>query len=263
MLDYLLHLKGGLAELLDAEVAVMEDEEGWGVMGMAIEASCGRQDKEEAVRAIVDRWGVSAGPRHGRDKSELLAVPCLSWITEPTKVAGWSPLHLAALLSSPPLVSFLLTRGASADAPTNRGLTPLDLVADMAGREDVAILLLGASDEAEDARMTDSASDELSVGRKAILQKRRERVKMQALQEQTRDKQETVTMRRENWIRDVVRPAGVDVSLLVEPPSRRRRDGYLDTAVADDGIEEEDEGLGSDNVSLHSARSKSHRRNPG
>lgn len=70
VLDYLLRLKGGFAELLDAEVAVMEDEEGWGVVGMALEATCGRQDKEEAVRAIVGRWGVDAGPRGGRDRSE-------------------------------------------------------------------------------------------------------------------------------------------------------------------------------------------------
>jgi ankyrin repeat protein len=39
--------------------------------------------------------------------------------------AGWSPLHHAALLSTPPLISFLLTAGANPHAMTAKGLTPL------------------------------------------------------------------------------------------------------------------------------------------
>ena len=57
---------------------------------------------------------------------------------------GWTPLHYAALLATPTLVSFLLTHGASAFALTRRRLTALDIVtahSTVPGREDVALIL--------------------------------------------------------------------------------------------------------------------------
>ncbi|KAL1754670.1 DIL domain-containing protein [Schizophyllum commune] len=57
---------------------------------------------------------------------------------------GWTPLHHAALLSPPTLISFLMTHGCSPFAKTRRNLTPLDIVTAhtvMPGREDVATLL--------------------------------------------------------------------------------------------------------------------------
>jgi len=45
----------------------MEDEDGWGVVGMAIQGSCGHREREAVVRAVVGRWGLEAGPRQGRD----------------------------------------------------------------------------------------------------------------------------------------------------------------------------------------------------
>ena len=56
--------------LLEQEALVLEDEDGWGLAGMMIQSSCGRQEMEEGVRAIVSKWGLESGPREGRDRSE-------------------------------------------------------------------------------------------------------------------------------------------------------------------------------------------------
>jgi len=58
--------------------------------------------------------------------------------------AGWTPLHYAALLSPPTLVSHLMTNGCSPFAVTRRNITPLDVVTAhsiLPGRDDVALLL--------------------------------------------------------------------------------------------------------------------------
>lgn len=58
--------------------------------------------------------------------------------------AGWTPLHHAALLAPPTLVSHLMTHGCSPFSVTHRNLTPLDIVTAhtlLPGREDIAILL--------------------------------------------------------------------------------------------------------------------------
>ena len=52
----------------------MEDDDGWGLVGMAVQSSCGRQEMEEGVRLIVGRWGLTVGPRTGCDRSELVDV---------------------------------------------------------------------------------------------------------------------------------------------------------------------------------------------
>ena len=65
-------------------------------------------------------------------------------LTATTYSAGWTPLHHAALLSPPTLISHLMTHGCSPFAVTRRNLTPLDIVTGhtiMPGREDVALLL--------------------------------------------------------------------------------------------------------------------------
>jgi hypothetical protein len=56
--------------MLDESARDMEDEDGWGVVGMAVVGSCGRQEKEEVVRAVVGRWGLDVGPRKGRNRGE-------------------------------------------------------------------------------------------------------------------------------------------------------------------------------------------------
>lgn len=63
------------AEMLNDIVKVMADDDGWGLVGMAVQSSCGRQETEEGVRAIISRWGLETGPRGGRDNSELQIRP--------------------------------------------------------------------------------------------------------------------------------------------------------------------------------------------
>lgn len=59
-------------------------------------------------------------------------------------LAGWTPLHHAAILAPPSLVSYLMTHGCSPFSVTKRQLTPLDIVTAhtlLPGREDIALLL--------------------------------------------------------------------------------------------------------------------------
>ncbi|KIO34738.1 hypothetical protein M407DRAFT_3358 [Tulasnella calospora MUT 4182] len=61
-----------------------------------------------------------------------------------TPVAGWTPLHFAALHAPPTLVSYLLTHAASPLSKSHRGLTPLDVITayeEMPTRADIAFLL--------------------------------------------------------------------------------------------------------------------------
>ncbi|KLO14496.1 hypothetical protein SCHPADRAFT_872681 [Schizopora paradoxa] len=58
--------------------------------------------------------------------------------------AGWTPLHHAALLAPPTLISHLLTHGSSPLCQTERNMTALDLITAYSvipGREDVALFL--------------------------------------------------------------------------------------------------------------------------
>ena len=76
LISWLVGLQGEWAEKLEQEVHGMEDEDGWGIVGMAIQATCGRQEREERVRAIVMRWGLRIGHREGRDRSESFFDLC-------------------------------------------------------------------------------------------------------------------------------------------------------------------------------------------
>ncbi|ORY31607.1 hypothetical protein BCR39DRAFT_86241 [Naematelia encephala] len=241
LIAWLVGLDGTWADLLTQEVKLMEDDDGWGVVGMAVQSSCGRQEMEEAVRAIVGRWGLSVGPRGGRSYT------------------GWTPLHLASLVSTPPLISFLLTRGASPQALTNRGLTPLDLVAGMGDREDVCILLEHATTNGESSAQPDHPS--LSQARQAMLARRRQHATKRIQRMERREKARRLAAERERWLRERARVVDVDVDLLLPPRSwKRYRDstdsglGWMsdsteDSEVEDDN-EEEDEGIGDADCSM-------------
>ncbi|KAF9535373.1 DIL domain-containing protein [Crepidotus variabilis] len=101
------------------------DDEGVGLISMAIHGFGGDIDRdierEECVRLLASQ-GADLSADH----------------------AGWTPLHYAALLAPPTLVSYLMTHGCSPFDQTERKLTPLDVVTAhsiVPGREDVALLL--------------------------------------------------------------------------------------------------------------------------
>jgi hypothetical protein len=204
--------------LLDAEVQDIEDEDGWGLVGMAIQASCGRQDIEESVRLVVGRWGINLGPRGGTDRS------------------GWTPLHLAALVSTPPLISFLLNRGASPHALTNRGLTPLDLVAGLPDRTDIAVFLEHSAAAGPSAPVSDSTS--LSARRQAVLSRRRGRAADRLRKMDEEEREWAVEQEREKWVRDMAGVIEVSPEILIPPGKRRRPESSHDSESGDLDVED-------------------------
>ncbi|KAF7306855.1 hypothetical protein MIND_00477700 [Mycena indigotica] len=103
----------------------VRDDDGIGLVTLAIHGFGSESDRdverEECVRLLI-----SQGADLNADQ------------------AGWTPLHHAALLSPPTLISYLMTHGCSVFALTRRNLTPLDIVTAhsvLPGREDVALLL--------------------------------------------------------------------------------------------------------------------------
>lgn len=148
------------ASLLDRSALGFRDHDGYPLVSTCIIASTAsvtaKEEKEQAVRIVVKRWpGIgqaSALDSCERDSTESVKQgessrhPLWSRLILLTK-APWTPLHLAALLSSPTLVSFLLTQGYSPYVTTPTGLTPLDLIADMPSRQDVVALLESMMDD--------------------------------------------------------------------------------------------------------------------
>nr|GAT44119.1 predicted protein [Mycena chlorophos] len=103
----------------------VRDDDGIGLVTLAIHGFGAESDRdverEECVRLLISQ-GADLSPDH----------------------AGWTPLHHAALLSPPTLISYLMTHGCSVFTVTRRNLTPLDIVSAhsiLPGREDVALLL--------------------------------------------------------------------------------------------------------------------------
>ncbi|KAK4688691.1 hypothetical protein P7C73_g1422, partial [Tremellales sp. Uapishka_1] len=204
LVGWLINLGGAWGEMLDDEVQELEDEDGWGLIGMSLQHSCGRQDREEIVRALAGRWGLAVGPRNGRDNT------------------GWTPLHLASLISTPPLVSFILNRGSSPHALTNRGLTPLDLIIGMQDREDVGLFLDHAMSTSKPPRKSDENT--LSESRRRMLIRRRVHATKKLQKVEMGEMKLRVRMERENFIREKSRFVEVDPDLLVgKNPLRDRR----------------------------------------
>ncbi|KIJ68538.1 hypothetical protein HYDPIDRAFT_173232 [Hydnomerulius pinastri MD-312] len=102
------------------------DEDGLGLISQAIQGFGSETDREvereECVRMLIAQGADLLNPDN----------------------AGWTPLHHAAVLAPPTLVSHLMTHGCSPLSVTKRQLTPLDIVTAhtlLPGREDVALLL--------------------------------------------------------------------------------------------------------------------------
>lgn len=199
----------------------MEDDEGWGIVGMAIQASCGLSEKEEAVRLVVARWGVDAGPRDGRDN------------------AGWTPLHLAALLSSPQTVSVLLNRGASPLTPNSGGFTPYDLVIDMEGREALVVLLDPLAD-------VGTVDDRLEPERRALLQRRRLALAKRSDRSARKSERIRVAAEREKWVRERAKVIGVDAGVLFAEQEDGGDEDEEETDQDDEDEMEIDEALGGE-----------------
>ncbi|GFZ51039.1 hypothetical protein JCM24511_08797 [Saitozyma sp. JCM 24511] len=248
LITWLADLEGKWAEVLQREVDSLEDEDGWGIVGIAVQSSCGKTDKEEVVKAVVSRWGLDRGQRGGRDRT------------------GWTPLHLAALISSLQLVSFLLSHGASPQALTHRGLTPLDLIAGMHDRSDIATLLEQATStgtSSPNPAVLSEPAPSLSDRRKAMLERRRENVARGTKRREENEKKRMISEERERWVRSMVQPVDVDAEFLFprrNGSSRRSSDSGLgwmgdeDEGDSEDDVEggQEDEGMGdiSDDESM-------------
>ncbi|TFK30350.1 hypothetical protein FA15DRAFT_662297 [Coprinopsis marcescibilis] len=103
----------------------IEDEDGVGLVSLAIHGFGGDLDRDVEREECV-RYLVSQGADLKPDKS------------------GWTPLHHAAIMAPPTLVSYLMTHGCSVFDVTSKKLTALDIVSAhsiIPDREDVALLL--------------------------------------------------------------------------------------------------------------------------
>ncbi|WVQ75629.1 hypothetical protein IAR50_005258 [Cryptococcus sp. DSM 104548] len=216
LVNWICGLEGRWKGILDKEIETLEDNESWGVVGMAVMCTCGRQEKEEIVRAVVQRWGVNAGPRKGRDRN------------------GWTPLHLAVLVSTPPLVSFLLSHGASPHDTNSRGLTPLDLVVGIPDREAIALFLEHAISVPHPSTPLPSSSfipttstilTTLPPARQKMLGRRRRKASRYLEKMEARGRRERVEAERERWVRDKVRVVDVRPELVLPRRDMKRDDG--------------------------------------
>ncbi|KIR42063.1 DIL and ankyrin domain-containing protein [Cryptococcus deuterogattii 99/473] len=190
-------------------------------------AGCGRQDREEIVRAAVSRWSVSAGPRGGRDRP--------------------------VLVSTPPLISFLLSHGASPHLLTNRGLTPLDLVADIPGREAITLFLEHAISVPHPSSPLTSTIfiPKLPPARQKMLRKRRRRARGHLEKMEEQERKEKIRIEKAKWIVEKLRVVEVPPELVFgkdEDAKRNKEDmggsGLEEDDVnneEDDDAEEEDE----------------------
>jgi ankyrin repeat protein len=223
------------AGILDEAVQVMEDEDGWGVVGMAIQGSCGHREREAVVRAVVGRWGLEAGPRQGRDNG--VSFLCLRGLS--SCVADWTPLHLAAIISTPPLISFLLTRGASTSAVTDRGLTPFDLVAGMPNREEISLLLENPEADGHTESPKNEEAD-MNTDRHESLRKHRARATYKMVRDKDKERKLRREEEREQWIREQSGITSVEAELLL-PPKRHHGRRSVDSGLAWVTSDDEDE----------------------
>jgi hypothetical protein len=167
-------------------------------------------------------------------------------------IASWTPLHLAALLSSPTLVSFLLTQGYSPYITTPKGLTPSDLIADMPSRRDITALLESMMDEEPHPlpRDTDSPMDSLGLpvrSREELLHLHRAMKARQSAVRGKRIRRREEQQARDAWVMDALHGSALGegsefVSYAYERERRRVVRGSVDVEEdEEDGSEESDE----------------------
>jgi len=85
---------------------------------------------------------------------------------------GWSPLHYAATGPSPGIVRLLLQRGASIDARSPNGTTPLMMAAQYGAEESVTLLLAHRADaRVRNERGLNAADFARLIGREKLAQR--------------------------------------------------------------------------------------------
>ena len=90
------------------------------------------------------------------DKLAMMLIGHGADVNTATALVAWTPLHLAASLNKPDIVTALIARGAKVNAQTRiSGWTPLHLALQQTGADEVVTILLAAG--AED-RMSDAST---------------------------------------------------------------------------------------------------------
>ncbi|KAH8120285.1 DIL domain-containing protein [Phellopilus nigrolimitatus] len=139
------------------------------------------QDEDGLVYASVIILGFGAESEREVEREECVRL----LIAEGADVnipdrAGWTPLHHAALLAPPTLISHLLTHGCSPLSVTLKNMTALDIVTAYSvipGREDVALFL-------EEAMRGDGwQSSRMAIQRRCFSQKLKQNGKRQTERE--------------------------------------------------------------------------------
>lgn len=197
-------------------------EDGNDLVSAAVIASAGREEKEEVVRAFVKRWG----PRSTTPQS--------------SETSPWSPLHFAALLSTPPLISFLLNQGYPPSATTARGgLSALDLISDMPHRQEAVVLLRHAEQALLDEGHNEPAAH-VDDRRQRLLDRRRANKLAADERALERARREERRAAKDAWVVEQMRAAGMDdqgVKYLLSGGGVRKgyRLGYDDNDGDDSG----------------------------
>ncbi|KAL7409133.1 hypothetical protein BDY24DRAFT_445156 [Mrakia frigida] len=201
LIKWLLSLSGDVGHLLPLDLL---GEDGENLVSLAIMGSAAREEKEECVRMLVRRVGVE-----GSDS------------------AGWTPLHLAALHSTPPLISFLLTSGADPHAMSLKGFTPLDMISDLPSHSSQTALLTSAmisipppmsssssSSNSSNSSSSNSSSSPLHQPQRqpsAALSASVARAQLAVRNE----RKEQIRWEKENWIKEIAGTAEVDGERLL------------------------------------------------
>lgn len=120
------------------------DDDGLGLVSQTIQGFGAESERdverEECVRLLIAQGADIYSSDHS---AWFFLVGLENSYYNPLSV-GWTPLHHAAVLAPPTLVSHLMTHGCSPFSVTRRHLMPLDIITAhtlLPGREDVATLL--------------------------------------------------------------------------------------------------------------------------
>lgn len=174
-------------------------------------------------------------------------------------LGGWTPLHLAVLVSTPPLISFLLSHGASPHVLTNRGLTPLDLVADIPGREAITLFLEHAISvpHPSNPRTSTIFIPKLPPARQKMLKKRRRRARGHLEKMEEQERKEKIRIERAKWIVEKMRVVEVPPELVFgkEENTKQKQEGvggseWTGQDVEEDDLNDEDDDVEEDEVRI-------------